>query len=153
MTDSERPQVSGSMRVDSDSVVVEIPTQSVPMVFPVTTASIDGVVHSVMIAEYGPLSGVSPDGHILRTAVLERWPDARVFERRSTGERGARLREFLRRIGAERLPDRHRPRRGVRALRPLTGRERGLPIRLQRNSSCHGDCAVTVDIETGRSHE
>ncbi|TFI40363.1 hypothetical protein E4P29_25040 [Rhodococcus sp. 1R11] len=77
------------MRVDSDSIVVEIPTQSVPMVFPVTTASIDGVVHSVVIAEYGPLGGVSPDGHILRTAVLERWPDARVFERRSTGERGA----------------------------------------------------------------
>ncbi|WP_032367161.1 hypothetical protein [Rhodococcoides fascians] len=89
MTDSERPQVTGSMRVDSDSLVVEIPTQSIPMVFPVTTASIDGVVHSVVIAEYGPLSGVSPDGHILRTAVLERWPDARVFERRSTGERGA----------------------------------------------------------------
>ncbi|QII08362.1 hypothetical protein BH93_25905 [Rhodococcoides fascians A25f] len=54
-----------------------------------TTASIDGVVRAVMIAEYGPASGVSPDGHLLRTAVLDRWPGARVLERRNTGERGA----------------------------------------------------------------
>lgn len=89
MTDREGRPAPGPVLVDSDSITVDIPTARGPMVFPVTTASIGGVVHAVMIAEYGPLSGVSPDGHILRTAVLDRWPGARVFERRSTGERGA----------------------------------------------------------------
>ena len=54
-----------------------------------TTAAIGGVVRAVMIAEYGPIGGVSPDGRVLATAVLDRWPGARVFERRSTGARGA----------------------------------------------------------------
>ncbi|OZC89974.1 hypothetical protein CH254_00020 [Rhodococcus sp. 06-412-2C] len=80
---------SGPVRVDSDSITVEIPTEPRPRKFPVTTAAIDGVVRAVMIAEYGPASGVSPDGHLLRTAVLDRWPGARVLERRSAGERGA----------------------------------------------------------------
>lgn len=89
MTDDEAAEVPGAVVLGSESVTVDIPTDTGSRVFPVTTASIGGVVHAVMIAEYGPIGGVSPDGHVLATAVLDRWPDARVFERRSTGDRGA----------------------------------------------------------------
>ncbi|MDZ7930732.1 hypothetical protein [Rhodococcus sp. NPDC076796] len=89
MTDDEAAAVPGTVVLGSESITVDIPTGTGPRVFPVTTAAIGGVVHAVMIAEYGPIGGVSPDGHVLATAVLDRWPDARVFERRSTGDRGA----------------------------------------------------------------
>ncbi|MEK8073828.1 hypothetical protein [Rhodococcoides navarretei] len=89
MTDNETAQAPMTTVLASDSITVDIPTARGPRVFPVTTASIGAVVHAVMIAEYGPIGGVSPDGHTLGTAVRSRWPNARVFERRSTGERGA----------------------------------------------------------------
>lgn len=88
MTNSEEA-IARTRRTESDSIAVDIPMTNGSTVFPVTTASTDGTVYAVMIAEYGPLSGMSPDGHDLRTAVLGRWPGVRVFERRSTGVSGA----------------------------------------------------------------
>jgi hypothetical protein len=55
----------------------------------VTTASVNGVVQAAVIGEYGPVGGTAPEGSALRSAVLVHWPRARVFERRSTGDRGA----------------------------------------------------------------
>lgn len=89
MNDDEAAEMSGAVVLGSESITVDIPTDTGPRVFPMTTAAIGGAVHAVMIAEYGPIGGVSPDGHVLATAVLDRWPNARVFERRSTGDRGA----------------------------------------------------------------
>lgn len=89
MTDDDTAEAPGAVVLGSESITVDIPTATGPRVFPVTTAAIGGVVHAVMIAEYGPIGGVSPDGHVLATAVSDLWPNARVFERRSTGDRGA----------------------------------------------------------------
>ncbi len=89
MPNDEAAEVPDAVVLGSESITVDIPTSAGPRVFPVTTAAIGGVVRAVMIAEYGPIGGVSPDGRVLATAVLDRWPGARVFERRSTGDRGA----------------------------------------------------------------
>ena len=88
MTNDARA-AAGTRRMETDSITVDSPASTGSTVFPVTTASTGGTVYAVMIAEYGPLAGTSPDGHDLRTAVLDRWPGVRVFERRSTGVSGA----------------------------------------------------------------
>ena len=89
MTDDRTAETARPVVLGSDTITVDIPTAQGPRVFPVTTASIGDAVHAVVISEYGPMGGVSPDGYALGTAVRDRWPGARVFERRSTGERGA----------------------------------------------------------------
>ncbi|MGV8875637.1 MAG: hypothetical protein ACOH2Q_24150 [Rhodococcus sp. (in: high G+C Gram-positive bacteria)] len=83
------PAMVGARRMATDTVTVVTAMPPGPTVYPVTVASNGDSAYAVMIAEYGPLAGISPDGHDLRTAVLGRWPGVRVFERRSTGASGA----------------------------------------------------------------
>ena len=77
------------VQIASETITVDAPDSASPIVFPVTTASVRGTVQAAVIGEYGPVGGTAPEGIALRSAVVARWPGARVFERRSTGDRGA----------------------------------------------------------------
>jgi hypothetical protein len=80
---------AASSGLQSDSIAITVPDALSPSVFPVTTATSDGVVQAVVVGEYGPVAGTAPEGTALRTAVLSRWPRARIFERRTTSDGGA----------------------------------------------------------------
>ncbi|MGB7237509.1 MAG: PLD nuclease N-terminal domain-containing protein [Rhodococcus sp. (in: high G+C Gram-positive bacteria)] len=77
------------VQIQSETITIDVPDSESPVVFPVTTASVRGTVQAAVIGEYGPVGGTAPEGIALRSAVVARWPQARVFERRSTGDRGA----------------------------------------------------------------
>ncbi|AYJ47297.1 hypothetical protein [Rhodococcus sp. P1Y] len=75
--------------LDTDAITLVLPDSASPVVFPVTTVTRSGVVEAVIVGEYGPSGGTAPEGSMLRSTVLGRWPHARVLERRSTADRGA----------------------------------------------------------------
>lgn len=81
-------------RLDTDSITLALPDSASAVVFPVTTVTRSGVVVTVIVGEYGPSGGTAPEGSGLRSSVLGRWPQARVFERRSTGDSGADPRNY-----------------------------------------------------------
>nr|WP_179282677.1 hypothetical protein [Rhodococcus sp. 15-1154-1] len=80
--------------LDTDSITLALPDSASAVVFPVTTVTRRGVVVTVIVGEYGPSGGTAPEGSGLRSSVLGRWPQARVFERRSTGDSGADPRNY-----------------------------------------------------------
>lgn len=83
------PRQTERGQLDTDAITLVLPDSASPVVFPVTTVTRNGVVEAVIVGEYGPSGGTAPEGSSLRSTVLGRWPHARVFERRSTGDWGA----------------------------------------------------------------